>query len=70
LSDIETQILKKIQANPAMSRDELAAVTSKTTRTIQRYLNGLKNKNVIRRVGSSKSGHWEFVKPNEKVPRQ
>ncbi|MDR1328058.1 MAG: winged helix-turn-helix transcriptional regulator [Oscillospiraceae bacterium] len=63
LSDIELQILKSIMANPGIGRAELASVTSKTTRTIQRYLNGLKKKNMIRRVGSSKSGYWEAVKP-------
>jgi ATP-dependent DNA helicase RecG len=66
LSDMELQVLKSIMANPIICRDELASVTSKTTRTIQRYLNSLKEKNAIRRVGSSKSGYWEVVNPDEK----
>ncbi len=66
LSDIELLILKNIVINPSIEREELALATAKTTRTVQRYLNGLKGKNVIRRVGSSKSGYWEVVQPNEK----
>ena len=60
LSDMETQVLKSIMANSSISRDELAAITSKSTRTVQRYLNSLKKKSLIRRVGSPKTGYWEF----------
>jgi predicted HTH transcriptional regulator len=66
LSNMEMQILKSIMANPGIGRDELALAAAKTTRTVQRYLNGLKKKNAIRRVGSSKSGYWEVVGPEEK----
>jgi len=65
LSDMEILILKSVAENPGISRDELAASVSKTTRTVQRYLNDLKKKNYIFRVGSSKSGYWKVVPPNE-----
>ena len=65
LTDIEKQIISNIIANSSVSRDELAAVTSKTTRTIQRYLNKLKKGNIIRRIGAGKSGYWEILKPDE-----
>jgi ATP-dependent DNA helicase RecG len=66
LSDIETLILKNIAANPSIGRDELATAVAKTTRTIQRYLNSLKENNVIQRVGSSKTGYWEIILPDGK----
>jgi ATP-dependent DNA helicase RecG len=66
LSEIEVQLLKQIASKPSIARDELARLLSKNTRTIQRYLNGLKNKNLIRRVGSSKMGHWEFIQASGK----
>jgi ATP-dependent DNA helicase RecG len=69
LSDIEISILKSIMANPSIGRDELAESIAKTTRTVQRYLNGLKKKNVMQRIGSGKSGHWEIIAPDGKEPR-
>jgi ATP-dependent DNA helicase RecG len=69
LSDIEILILKHISANPRIGRDDLAKDASKTTRTIQRYLNSLKERNIIRRVGSGKSGYWEIMKFRAKGPQ-
>jgi ATP-dependent DNA helicase RecG len=69
LSDIETSILKSITANPSIGRDELAESIAKTTRTVQRYLNDLKKKNVIQRIGSSKSGYWEIIASDGKELR-
>jgi predicted HTH transcriptional regulator len=54
-------LLALIKDNPAITWNEAAQSISKSRRTVQRYFNGLKDKNIIRRVGSKKDGHWEIT---------
>jgi len=61
LKKIEQTFFEAIANNPAVTAEQLAAVLSKSGRTIQRYLNSLQKKNIIRRVGSTKSGQCEIV---------
>ncbi len=54
----EEAVLSLLESNPTLTREELAERTSKTVRTIQRTLTSLKNKGLIERKGSDKSGVW------------
>jgi ATP-dependent DNA helicase RecG len=57
----EQAAIKAIAENPAITAEQLAAALSKSERTAQRYLDNLQKKNLIRRVGSTKGGHWEII---------
>jgi ATP-dependent DNA helicase RecG len=57
----ERATIKAIAENPSITAEQLAAVFSKSARTAQRYLDNLQKKNLIRRVGSTKGGHWEII---------
>jgi ATP-dependent DNA helicase RecG len=57
----EQAVLEAIAKNSAITAEQLAVALSKSVRTIQRYLDSLQKKNVIRRVGSTKNGHWVIV---------
>lgn len=46
--------------NPYYTRQELAEATSKSLRTIQRTLDSLREKDLIERIGSDRSGYWEM----------
>jgi ATP-dependent DNA helicase RecG len=54
-------VFAAIANNPTVTAEQLAAALSKSGRTVQRYLDSLQKKNIIRRVGSTKSGQWEIV---------
>ena len=56
-------ILELLQKDNKISIRELAEQLQMTSKTIQRDLDKLKEKNVIRRVGPDKGGHWEIVCP-------
>ena len=48
--------------NPMITAEQLAMHLSKSGRTAQRYIDSLQKKNIIRRVGAKKDGHWEIVR--------
>lgn len=62
LSSTEQAILEHLRVSPALSAKELAALLHKTPRTIQRNMNSLKEKGILRREGSDRSGRWIVLK--------
>lgn len=61
LNEMEKQVLLLIYKNPHITAAELAQCISKTPKTAQRYINSLREKNLICRVGAKKDGYWEVV---------
>ena len=61
LGGTEELIYRILLEDSSCSREELAAKISKTVRTVQRALNSLKDKGLIRRVGSDRNGYWDVL---------
>jgi len=51
-------LLKK---NPMISRKEIAEKFGVNESAVQKRLDSLKKKGVLRRVGPDKGGHWEIT---------
>jgi ATP-dependent DNA helicase RecG len=47
--------------NPKITRKELSETQNINPSTVQKHINKLKEKGIIARVGSDKSGFWEIV---------
>jgi predicted HTH transcriptional regulator len=62
LSKAEQAVLSCIMDNVTITAEQIAIRLSKSERTAQRYLASLQKKNIIRRTGSRKDGHWEIIK--------
>jgi predicted HTH transcriptional regulator len=62
LNATENQVLAIIRERPSITAEKLSELTSKTVRTAKRNLASLKNKGVVRRIGSDKTGYWEINK--------
>lgn len=62
LSKIEKIVLEEIRKNPQVTRDGLSNITKRNSRTMQRVLDSLKSKNIIKRVGANRNGYWEEIK--------
>ena len=62
VNDTVKTILALIEQNPSITYEEIAEKTGKSRRTISRLITELKEKNIIARVGSDKTGYWEIVK--------
>ena len=61
LTDLETKVLKEIINNPNTSRREIAEILKLNQDTVKEYLDKLKKKKVIKRVGPDKGGYWEIL---------
>ena len=62
LNENQLKILKFIKEDNSITRDMLAKKIGITSDGIKYNLNKLKNKKIIRRVGSRNSGYWEIIK--------
>lgn len=50
-----------IKNNNKITREELARLIKKNTRTVQRILNGLVNSGYLIRIGKNRFGYWEII---------
>lgn len=58
-------ILDLIRIEPSITLSEIARRTGLVRRSIEDQFNRLKRKNLIRRVGSRKFGHWEVIEQTD-----
>lgn len=56
-----SHILSVLAMHPKATIADLAQVIGVSDRTIERNLNRLQKRNLLRRVGPDKGGHWEVV---------
>ena len=61
LSKTEQAVLDAIRIHPDYSYEQLAAACGVSRPTIARTIKTLQGYDIIRRVGSDKTGHWEIV---------
>lgn len=62
VNDTEKKIIEAMIQNPQITYDELVNLVQKTRKTIMRNIGKLKEKKLIERVGSDKSGSWKILK--------
>ena len=62
LNGTEMTVLMILKQKPDSSREEIADKISKTTRTVQRALDSLRQKGYIRRIGPKQTPTWEVLK--------
>lgn len=58
LSENQEKILEYIRQNPKISASELSILVGISQRKIEENIKKLKTANILKRVGSPKSGHW------------
>ncbi len=61
LSERQIEILEMIINNPRISRKELSQSVGINQSAIQKHLNTLKKKDIIKRTGPDRGGHWEVL---------
>jgi ATP-dependent DNA helicase RecG len=55
------EILRRLEANPAMTLAQVAAEINKTPRTVELAASRLVKEGKLRHVGPQKGGHWEVL---------
>lgn len=61
LTERQKRILSLIRENNKISASQIAEILLITSRTTQWDLTVLREKNIIRRIGPDKGGHWEVI---------
>ncbi len=61
ITEAELMLLSMLKQSPSMTNTELANASGKSERTISRLLSALKNKKLIQRIGSNKTGYWKVM---------
>lgn len=61
LTELERLVLNEIEANPYITREKLENKYGRSSRTFQRVLDSLKEKKIIEREGSNKTGYWKII---------
>ncbi|WP_281680055.1 RNA-binding domain-containing protein [Synergistes jonesii] len=59
ISELEIKLLSWLKAAPNITTAELVKKSGKSLSTINRCVASLKNKGLIQRIGSNKSGYWK-----------
>ncbi|CDR30955.1 Winged helix-turn-helix DNA-binding domain-containing protein [Acholeplasma oculi] len=62
LLEIELQTIKNLEKEPFLTLPELSVKIKKSLRQTSRIIHNLKEKNIIERVGSRKTGYWGIIK--------
>ena len=58
----EQRVLDALRAEASLSAVKIGRLLGITTRQAERLLASLREKNLIRRVGANKNGHWKIIK--------
>jgi len=58
---VKSKILQHLKQNPNANYSELAVKTAFSTATIKRHIQVLKNRGIIERIGSDKTGYWKII---------
>lgn len=61
LPALQVQILDILKADPQTTVQQRVAATGKSTRTIERHLKTLREKQLLERVGPDKTGYWNVL---------
>ena len=61
LTELEDKIFKQIQIDNHITFENIATNLSISRNTVKEYVDKLKNKRVLRRIGGRRGGHWEIL---------
>ena len=61
LVESQREILKQITIDPCISKKALSEIIGISTTAIDKNIESLKKKGLLKRVGSPKGGHWEVL---------
>jgi len=60
LNKAEIEVLEAISNNPFATAEEIAGQIGKTAKTVSRATSELKQRGIIERIGSNKTGYWQI----------
>ena len=67
LAEEKHKIFQLLKTNPNITRAKIAEVIGIHESSVKRRLESLISDGLIRRIGSTKSGHWEILNPESRL---
>ena len=61
LTPLENNVFNEVIKNPAITRRQIAGNLGISPDTVKEYMEKLKKKGLLRRIGAARGGHWEVV---------
>ncbi len=61
LTEKQKLMLQKIKEKPTVSRKELSVELKINGSAVQKHIENLKKKGLLRRIGADRGGHWEVM---------
>lgn len=61
ISDTENEILNLLRKDNRITTKTIVEMSGKSTRTVNRVISSLKDKGLIERIGSNKTGYWKVI---------
>jgi len=61
LGENQMKILLLIEENPKISKKRMSEILKISTTAIDKNINKLKSKNLLKRIGPDKGGYWEVI---------
>lgn len=58
---MQEKLIELIAENPTITRQEMADIVGKSLATVKNNLSMLKKREIIKYVGSTKTGHWVII---------
>jgi ATP-dependent DNA helicase RecG len=62
LTELETKIVNEILKDNKISRNKISRILKISSDTVKEYIEKLKKKGILKRIGETSSGYWEIVK--------
>ena len=62
INELQNKIIELVTNNKSITQNELAEILNVNVRTIKRNFKTLIENDIIKRVGSKKTGYWEIIK--------
>lgn len=62
VNDRMNRILKILEQNKSITREQLAGASNVSIETIKRDLRKLRDQGKVKRIGSDKTGYWEVIR--------
>ena len=60
LVESQRKIVELVKTNPKISKKEMSKSIGISTTAIDKHIHRLRDKNILKRVGSNRSGYWEL----------
>ena len=61
VTENQKKIIEAIIIDPNITIDELSRIVGISSRKIKEYIAKLKTKNLLKRIGPAKGGHWKIT---------